>query len=105
MKVQVYATQGGGYAIEEYGVYRFVEPPGAINKGVKYLWSSLQSGNVVPSLWSVTVATGLLYDTETQKIIKCEHNCCGGDNCDCPCHFGGFDETGLCKQPCERCDQ
>lgn len=23
--------------------------------------------------------------------------------CDCNCHCGGFDKTGVCKQPCDRC--
>lgn len=24
---------------------------------------------------------------------------------ECSCHWGGFDHTGVCKQPCSRCDQ
>lgn len=24
--------------------------------------------------------------------------------CDCPCHFGGIDGEGVCKQPCDLCE-
>ncbi|KKN91179.1 hypothetical protein LCGC14_0220450 [marine sediment metagenome] len=26
------------------------------------------------------------------------------DCCSCPCHFGGYDGEGTCKQPCNECD-
>lgn len=34
--------------------------------------------------------------------------CCEGhiehSPCGCNCHYGGFDETGVCKQPCNNCN-
>jgi len=29
---------------------------------------------------------------------------CDEKTCECPCHCGGIDEHGVCKQPCDECD-
>lgn len=46
-----------------------------------------------------------------QEFIRAKHLCEQWDAyqeylkefCDCSCHYGGIDETGVCKQPCSDC--
>lgn len=74
---------------------------GTIRYGSDKLWwfeSCTQSGTPISLIQEVLLMMNERPMIDNAKSPRDDKEC------SCPCHYGGYDGTGACKQPCEKCD-